>query len=92
MKRMVLLLFAMAVAFQTGSLFAHEGEDHDEAEEQSVTGETTETQKYVCPMHADVQSDKPGQCSKCGMTLKEAAQEEMPGKESHEEQTHEHHP
>ena len=25
---------------------------------------------YVCPMHADVTSDKPGKCSKCGMDLK----------------------
>ena len=24
---------------------------------------------YVCPMHADVMSDKPAQCSKCGMAL-----------------------
>ena len=27
---------------------------------------------YVCPMHADVQSDKPGNCSRCGMTLIES--------------------
>jgi transcription initiation factor IIE alpha subunit len=26
---------------------------------------------YACPMHADVKSDKPGKCSKCGMDLKE---------------------
>lgn len=25
---------------------------------------------YVCPMHEDVQSDKPGKCPKCGMKLK----------------------
>ena len=25
---------------------------------------------YVCPMHPDVTSDKPGKCSKCGMELK----------------------
>ena len=24
---------------------------------------------FVCPMHADVTSGRPGQCSKCGMTL-----------------------
>ena len=24
---------------------------------------------YVCPMHADVTSDSPGSCSKCGMAL-----------------------
>jgi transcription initiation factor IIE alpha subunit len=25
---------------------------------------------YVCPMHSEVKSDKPGKCSKCGMNLK----------------------
>lgn len=25
---------------------------------------------YSCPMHADVRSDRPGNCPKCGMTLK----------------------
>ena len=25
---------------------------------------------YTCPMHADVKSDKPGECPKCGMDLK----------------------
>ncbi|MCA9307124.1 MAG: hypothetical protein KDA16_11355 [Phycisphaerales bacterium] len=24
---------------------------------------------YVCPMHADVRSDRPGDCPKCGMAL-----------------------
>ena len=24
---------------------------------------------YTCPMHPDVQMDKPGNCPKCGMTL-----------------------
>lgn len=31
----------------------------------------TAAASYVCPMHADVTSDKPGKCSKCGMDLKE---------------------
>lgn len=26
---------------------------------------------YVCPMHSDVKSDKPGKCDKCGMEMKE---------------------
>ena len=25
--------------------------------------------KYICPMHPEVQQDKPGKCPKCGMTL-----------------------
>ncbi|MGH2379491.1 MAG: NADH-quinone oxidoreductase subunit J [Candidatus Limnocylindria bacterium] len=28
-----------------------------------------ESKKYSCPMHADVTSDKPGKCPKCGMAL-----------------------
>ena len=91
MKRMYILLFAMAVVFQTGSLFAQEGHHHNKAEEKNESGETAQTKKYVCPMHADVQSDKPDQCSKCGMTLKEAAQEEEAGEDSHKGHTHEHH-
>jgi len=30
---------------------------------------TTGKELYVCPMHPEVTSDKPGQCSKCGMDL-----------------------
>jgi hypothetical protein len=26
-------------------------------------------EKYTCPMHPEVISDKPGKCPKCGMTL-----------------------
>jgi hypothetical protein len=36
---------------------------------------------YVCPMHPDVQSSKPGKCPKCGMTLvlqKPAAEPQQP--------------
>lgn len=40
---------------------------------------------YVCPMHPDVQSDKPGKCPKCGMKL------EMREKHEHQEGSHEHH-
>jgi len=28
---------------------------------------------YACPMHPEVQSDKPGKCPKCGMTLEKKA-------------------
>lgn len=32
--------------------------------------DATTASSYVCPMHADVASDKAGKCSKCGMDLK----------------------
>ena len=30
---------------------------------------TNAASSYTCPMHPDVQSDKPGRCPTCGMTL-----------------------
>ena len=36
---------------------------------------------YACPMHPEVQSDKPGKCSKCGMNLvKQEAEKNEPSK------------
>ncbi|HKR06609.1 MAG TPA: heavy metal-binding domain-containing protein [Bacteroidia bacterium] len=33
---------------------------------------STKSMSYVCPMHPEVTSDKPGKCPKCGMDLVEA--------------------
>ncbi|MGH7884083.1 MAG: copper-transporting P-type ATPase, partial [Thermodesulfobacteriota bacterium] len=30
--------------------------------------------KYTCPMHPEIQEDKPGDCPKCGMTLEKESQ------------------
>ena len=56
----------------------NEGDDKDR--------HTTEL-PYVCPMHADVQSDKPGKCPKCGMQLQLREKTAVPPKET----GHEHH-
>jgi hypothetical protein len=32
---------------------------------------------YVCPMHSDIQSSKPGRCSKCGMALVRSTKQEL---------------
>ena len=46
---------------------------NSEAKKESVAAEqpaqSTESAAYVCPMHPDVKSDKPAQCSECGMDL-----------------------
>ena len=34
-----------------------------------ATGEREKRQKYTCPMHPDVVTDRPGNCPKCGMKL-----------------------
>lgn len=39
------------------------------AESPADTMTPTSTGAYVCPMHAEVSSDQPGRCSKCGMKL-----------------------
>ncbi|MEP7255505.1 MAG: heavy metal-binding domain-containing protein, partial [Ferruginibacter sp.] len=39
--------------------------------------ETEASAVYSCPMHADVTSDKPGKCSKCGMDLTKSKKTEM---------------
>ncbi len=54
-------------------------EDVEHAEGHHEHGKT-----YVCPMHPDQVSDKPGKCSKCGMALVEK-------KEAKEEEEHDHH-
>jgi len=36
--------------------------------------------KYICPMHADAGSDRPGRCSKCGVALEETAPQRTPAK------------
>ncbi|MEI8343061.1 MAG: heavy metal-binding domain-containing protein [Verrucomicrobiota bacterium] len=39
-----------------------------------------QAQQYTCPMHAEVVSNKPGKCPKCGMNLvpvKDAAKSKM---------------
>ena len=39
------------------------------AEADKARGPEVQHGLYVCPMHPEVTSDKPGKCPKCGMTL-----------------------
>lgn len=36
-----------------------------------MTMDKDKNKKYTCPMHPEVQKDKPGACPKCGMDLVE---------------------
>jgi hypothetical protein len=52
----------------------HEAGMEMKMEETASGAEATETTveqkiQYICPMHAEVVSDKPGNCPKCGMNL-----------------------
>lgn len=45
-----------------------------------------EPNKYICPMHPEVQQDRPGKCPKCGMNL-----EKQKGKVNHKNMEHNQH-
>jgi len=58
MKKMIGLTLSLVMA--AGVLFAQTRPAKTPTKARTV---------YTCPMHADVTSDKPGKCPKCGMTL-----------------------
>jgi len=91
MKRSLVLLLAFGVMVYTGVLFANGEHKHGETAGQSAPDETPKAEKYVCPVHSDVRSDKPGECPKCGMTLKkEVTQPEDHEHALDEKSAHEH--
>ncbi|RYY45454.1 MAG: copper oxidase [Chitinophagaceae bacterium] len=51
------------------------------------TSNTVTKVMYTCPMHPEVQSDKPGKCPKCGMTLiKKTVQVKSPKQQTNTQQ------
>jgi FtsP/CotA-like multicopper oxidase with cupredoxin domain len=61
MKQLVLL--GWMIVTQSIAFAQHEG--HNTPAKQ----QPPKTEIYTCPMHPEVQSDKPGKCPKCGMNL-----------------------
>jgi len=45
----------------------------DSIEAQTQQSKNSQIRRYVCPMHPEVTSSKPGKCPKCGMRLRLAA-------------------
>lgn len=73
MKKSILL----ATAVFTSLILTSCSNNKSSEEKKESTTTTTEAKIYVCPMHPEVTSDKPGTCPKCGMDLEEKTKEEM---------------
>lgn len=58
------------------AMMCHGGDQHEEhsknekSQTKAQAQDVSYTTVYSCPMHPQVQSDKPGKCPKCGMNLK----------------------
>ena len=52
---------------------------HEGMNPQAASPEHKANPVYSCPMHADVRSDKPGSCPKCGMPLRLKVQSDEHG-------------
>jgi transcription initiation factor IIE alpha subunit len=70
MKKLIILVVAFLIG--APAIFAQ-----DKAGKKDTTQHTS---YYTCPMHADVVTDMPGKCPKCGMDLSLSSKEEMKSK------------
>jgi len=64
MKKIIFLLF-LALSFSLVFISCNNSTPAGSAVEVKSSG----NEHYSCPMHPEVESDKPGDCSKCGMPL-----------------------
>ena len=70
MKKIIILLIAITTTFTT---FAQKAKANSKTNQES----TIITKQYICPMHPEVTSNKPGKCSKCNMDLNLSPKEKM---------------
>lgn len=68
------LMFTMLFAFVT---FQSVNAQSDKLSRVKDARDSTTLVQYVCPMHPDMTSDKPGKCAKCGMNLNLSKKEQM---------------
>ncbi len=71
----------VALTFGIFSLTAVQAQEHDHSKmnHDKMKNEKMDMNKemYVCPMHPEETSDKPGECSKCGMEMKKMDHSKM---------------
>jgi hypothetical protein len=70
------LVVAILASFSISAIAQETGKSKEKKEQ---TAKTT----YVCPMHKDVTSTKPGKCSRCGMDLVAVGAAEKEGEVCH---------
>lgn len=74
MKKLIIILIAVTATFST---FQSVNAQSDKSSRYKDTTNTIKLVQYSCPMHPDMTSDKPGKCSKCGMSLVLSKKEQM---------------
>ena len=67
MKTMKILMMAVCTILAVTAM----------AQDQEKKNQKTDKIIYSCPMHADVISDEPAKCNKCGMDLVKSKKEQM---------------
>ncbi len=65
MKKSIIIAFMIISGFMFFSSCSNPSGQNDKTTQTATTGKVL----YVCPMHPEETSDKPGKCPKCGMDL-----------------------
>jgi len=65
MKRLIIIMIALTASYGAIAQSCCGGTSASKKD-------TVSSAKYICPMHPEVTSDKPGKCPKCGIDLVKA--------------------